>query len=368
MKNNELSIYINQAIANIVSDVLRNTLSNPRETVFLLQYRKQIQISQQRRTDREKNGQHIPAFLISSITDSCNLVCKGCYSRNNGTCGGENEKAVLSADEWKSIFVQASGLGIGFHLLAGGEPLLRRDVVEQAASMRDTIFPIFTNGTLIDESYCVLFDTHRNLVPVLSIEGLQEATDSRRGDGVYEQLIEKMKMLKKHKVFFGVSVTVTKSNLKDVTDRDFIQQLHSMGCNVVFFIEYVPVDPSTEGLAFSDAERRELEKAQKVLRKDFPCTLFLSFPGDEIKMGGCLAAGRGFFHINPFGEAEACPFSPFSDRSLKTSTLLEVLQSPFFAKIQESNLAAGGHAGGCTLFEHEGLVKTILSEVKKGRS
>ena len=88
--------------------------------------------------------------------------------------------------------------------------------------------------------------------------------------------------------------------------------------------------------------------------------MFLSFPGDEKFMGGCLAAGRGFFHINPQGEAEACPFSPYSDRNLKEHSLLEVLRSPFFAKLREAELVGGEHTGGCALFERDDEVRKLL--------
>ena len=81
-------------------------------------------------------------------------------------------------------------------------------------------------------------------------------------------------------------------------------------------------------------------------------------------MGGCLAAGRGFFHINPYGAAEACPFSPYSDRSLKNYSLLEALQSPLFNKIQTENLTWGEHDGGCTLFNHVNDIESLLTNIK----
>lgn len=365
MENNELTLYINKAIGNIVSDVFVNTLNNPKESTFLIKYGKQAKESMKRRVKYEEKGQHIPAFLISSITNSCNLFCKGCYARSNGICNEKSQSQMLTDRQWENIFKQASELGIGFNLLAGGEPLIRKDVIQKASAFQNTVFPIFTNGTLIDDDYCDLFDKNRNLVPVLSIEGLQETTDSRRGEGIYLQLLDKMKMLQQHKILFGVSITVTKDNILEVSNINFMKQLESLGCRLVFFIEYVPIDKSTMSLAFSDIERHNLENRQQILRAEIPSILFLSFPGDEKSMGGCLAAGRGFFHINPYGEAEACPFSPYSDRNLQTSTLLEVLQSPFFKKLQKDRLVGGEHIGGCTLFEKQDTVKDILQLAKE---
>lgn len=87
----------------------------------------------------------------------------------------------------------------------------------------------------------------------------------------------------------------------------------------------------------------------------------LSFPGDEQEMGGCLAAGRGFFHINATGGAEPCPFSPYSHMNLKEQSIISVLESPFFEKVREISAAeALNHKGGCTLFQFEDEVKGIV--------
>ena len=227
-------------------------------------------------------------------------------------------------------FPAGEELGIGFHLLSGGEPLLRRDVITAAAGYPGTAFPVFTNGTMLDRAYLELFDRSRNLIPVLSIEENETETDGRRGKGIYQTLLKKMEELRRRKLLFGVSVTVTAKNLECVSSRDFLNHLEQLGCRVVLFIEYVPVDPATRNLAFSAVERECLAARQEKLRKAYPSVLFLSFPGDEVKVGGCLAAGRGFFHIGPYGDAEPCPFSPYSDFSLKGHTLLEALDSPFF--------------------------------------
>ena len=108
------------------------------------------------------------------------------------------------------IFTQSEELGIEFILLAGGEPFIRKDVLLQAGNHSNIIFPIFTNGTKIDESYIKLLEQKRNLIPVISIEGHKETTDKRRGEGIYEKLEEVMKRLNNNGILFGASVTVTK--------------------------------------------------------------------------------------------------------------------------------------------------------------
>ena len=128
--------------------------------------------------------------MIASITGECNLHCAGCYSRANGICGEDVSNNQLSANDWEDIFKQSKNLGINFIVLAGGEPFMRDDVILKACGFPEILFPVFTNGTMLNEKYFDLIDKNRNIVPVLSIEGDENLTDSRRGKGVYNQLIE----------------------------------------------------------------------------------------------------------------------------------------------------------------------------------
>ena len=88
--------------------------------------------------------------------------------------------------------------------------------------------------------------------------------------------------------------------------------------------------------------------------------VYIAFPGDEKSSGGCVAAGRGFFHINSHGGAEPCPFSPYSDCNVRDTSLREALQSPLFLGIQKEGLLLDDHAGGCTLFLHKKEVESLL--------
>ena len=194
-------------------------------------------------------------------------------------------------------------------------------------------------------------------------EGGQYHTDHRRGKGVFGAVWRTMEEMNRLGLFFGVSITVTKGNLDSVTDDVFISSLQEIGCRLIFFVEYVPVDGNTKS-ALEETERNLLAKRQRELKVDFPGTLFLCFPGDEKALGGCLAAGRGFFHINAFGDAEPCPFSPYSDTGLKTGSLQEALASALFQQIRESGLEAQEHAGGCALFSRKAEVAALLQNGK----
>ncbi|MBE5989416.1 MAG: radical SAM protein [Paenibacillaceae bacterium] len=355
-----LEKYLTGGVENIVKGAIKATLSNPQESIFMAKYAFSSKEASKKRAQAEKNGEHIPPFLIASITSKCNLHCTGCYARTNQACVDSAPVCQLTDEEWKRIFIESRDLGIGFILLAGGEPMIRKDVITAAGEIPEIIFPIFTNGTMINDSYIVLLKKYRNLVPILSIEGREEKTDERRGEGVYQKLTCAMDLMKKNKVLFGASVTVTTANLKEVTSKEFLYQLEENGCKVVFYVEFVPVTKEATELAPGDEEREYLKDKLNEIRQSYDKMVFISFPGDEKTSGGCLAAGRGFFHINFHGGAEPCPFSPYSDMNVRDTSVREALNSKLFQNLQRENVLMEEHEGGCVLFERREQVEALL--------
>lgn len=358
----DLQKYLAEGAENIVKDAIRASFKNPKESLFLYKFSKHTRKATKIRQDYEKEGHNIPIFLIASITSSCNLHCTGCYSRANDACSDDDPQNQLTGDEWKNIFNQARDMGISFIVLAGGEPLLREDVILKASEFPEILFPIFTNGTVLNNDYFDLFDKNRNLIPILSIEGDEDVTDARRGEGVYSQLINSMELMRNQDLIFGASVTFTRENLNALIDDEFIENMRQFGCKVIFFIEYVPISEDTINMAPGDEEREILLNKITDLREKYDDMLFLSFPGDEKTSGGCLAAGRGFFHINSQGGAEPCPASPYSDINVKDATLLEVLDSKLFKSLRDGDILLDDHEGGCVLFEHRDEVERLLND------
>lgn len=356
----DLTEYMNNGIEQIVKQAMKSTLKNPLESAFMFKYMISQRAAAEKRKTSEANGMHIPPFLIASITTHCNLYCKGCYARANKSCGEHIGWNELTDDEWKRIFEEASKLGISFILLAGGEPLIRKNVLNAASCFPEIIFPVFTNGTMLDKSYIDFLNKNRNLIPILSLEGDCEQTDSRRGKGVYDLLTDTMKKMNERGIFYGTSITVTTKNYEYVTGEKFISMLNESGCKLAIFVEYVPVQDSTKDLAFTDNEREILESRLKILRSEYDNMIFLSFPGDEKYMGGCLAAGRGFFHINALGSAEPCPFSPYSDVNIKNGSLKEAISSPLFKRLTTDEFINKEHRGGCALFERRDEVQDMI--------
>ena len=370
MENTEFKLgeYLANNIEKLVKTVIKSTLTDPRESAFMAKFALSSKEASKRRARSEAEGENIPPFLIASITSSCNLHCAGCYSRHNHACSDGEPVNQLTAEDWSRLFTDARELGISFVLLAGGEPLLRRDVIEAAGNYPEILFPIFTNGTMFNDEYIKLFDKKRNLLPVLSIEGRLEKTDGRRGEGVYIRVKDAMEKLRKNHLIFGASITVTTENLKEITNDEFLKELQDGGCKAVIFVEYVPVTEASKGLAPGDEEREYLKEQLARIREEYPDMVFISFPGDEKAYGGCLAAGRGFFHINSHGGAEPCPFSPYSDISVKNISLREALRSPLFTALRDQNVLNADHSGGCVLFEQKDTVEAILAHINSSNN
>jgi len=364
----DLSKYMTDSISNIMAKAYINVLSNPREARFIHRMQRLFADSSKRRSRLlQDDGIEVPPFLIASIATTCNLQCKGCYARKNGIAApdGQPRRSTLTPEQWCSIFDEAASLGVNFALLAGGEPLTRRDLLEQIAQVEDMIFPIFTNGTMMGESYLRFFKQHMNMVPIFSLEGNALQTDNRRGQGVYRLVEQSMLKMKEEKLFFGASITVTTENYQAVTDLDYVRQLRDHGCKLIFYVEYVPIDETTAHLAFADEHVAAMEQQLERLRTEIEGLIALSFPGDEKALGGCLAAGRGFFHVGPDGAAEPCPFSPYSDSNVLQTGLRGALQSPLFRRIRDARALGWEHTGGCTLFEHRDEVQAMLAQNRK---
>lgn len=346
-------------LGSFFNRALKVCITNPSLLCFLLRYNKNLKEATDVREHMEEQGVHVPPYMIASITNKCNLKCKGCYARAQKRIKGQE----LTADRWAEIFREAGEIGISIIFLAGGEPFTKPEVLDATKEFNDIIFPVFTNGTLIDDKMIMKLKKQKNLVPIISIEGYETDTDVRRGKGIYEHVRDLMKKLDENKVFFGASITVTSKNMETITSDAFIKELMGSGCRLFMFVEYVAVEEGTEQLILNDSKRSKLRDIVSIFSSKYN-GLFVSFPGDEEQYGGCLAAGRGFVHVSPEGNLEPCPFSPYSDTSLKDTSLKEALQSEFLNKIRQEHGKLAETKGGCALWNNRDWVVSILNNTQ----
>ncbi|QEE16773.1 radical SAM protein [Promethearchaeum syntrophicum] len=347
--------FFNKQLIRLFYDAFRFSLKSPSYAYFLLKTLQYQKKAQKVRSKWKEQQLHVPAFLIFSVTGKCNLQCKGCYSHAQH----RNKEAELSSQKLRDIIAEAKDLGISIILFAGGEPFIRPELLDITAQFPEIIFPIFTNGLLINDIMIQKLKKQKNVIPVLSIEGGYEETDLRRGTGVFGKVQNVMQKLFQARIFFGTSITLTTSNFSIVTQTTFIQSIIDHGCKLFFYIDYVPVKERTEHLMLTEEQASQISLLTDHFKKQFS-QLFVAFPGDEEKLGGCLSAGRGFLHISPEGRIEPCPFAPYSDTNLQDVSLKEALQSKFLAQIRQNHDELMETRGGCALWEKQEWVKTLL--------
>ncbi|MEA3462105.1 MAG: radical SAM protein [Bacteroidota bacterium] len=336
-------------------DAWRHSRFHPLEAAWWLRTLSRQKKMEARRRKAEHEELMIPPVMIFSITNQCNLNCKGCYaSKRLMECREE-----LSLERINQLFHEASELGVGVVMIAGGEPLMRPEILWVASEYRDMIFPVFTNGLMLNAGSIAYFKQNRNLIPIISIEGNRQFTDQRRGKGTHTRLVQTLEQLRQTRQFFGISVTVTRENFEEVTHPVWLRTHHQMGSSLFFLVEYVPQSERDMQLCLSEEQKEELQIRLETLRKQMPA-LFVSLPGDESQYGGCLAAGRGFVHISADGSLEPCPFAPYSDININKVSLKEALQSKFLNRIRESHHLLTESQGGCTLWENRNWVVTQL--------
>jgi MoaA/NifB/PqqE/SkfB family radical SAM enzyme len=347
---------LDDSITSVLGQAMRILLTRPSLFLFgaraMLSQRKAASL----RRKAKALGVQVPAVMIVSITRQCNLSCKGCYMKAQHREPGPE----MTPGQIRSVIGQAGDLGVSFIVFAGGEPLVRRgEILTLAREFPGIIFGVITNGLLIDEHLAESFAARRNIVPLISFEGLRGETDARRGKGVYGRLMKTCSLLGQAGVFFGCSLTVTKSNHALVTDEAFIRRMIDAGCTVFTFVEYVPVQEGTEDLVLTGEQRAALIGCLRTYPRRFPA-LFIGFPGDEDVFGGCLSSGRGFIHVSATGDLEPCPAAPFSDANLTRIPLREALRSRFLGEIRKHHERLTEAKGGCALWTNRAWVASLL--------
>ena len=236
---------------------------------------------------RAKYNCNIPWAILLDPTSACNLHCVGCWAAEYGN------KLNLSFDEIDDIIRQGKEMGVYMYIYTGGEPLMRKkDLIRICEKHDDCIFLTFTNGTLIDEAFADEMLRVKNFVPAISLEGFGEATDSRRGKGVYEKVLKAMKILHERKLVYGISCCYTSANYDAITSEEYWDMMIENGAYFVWYFHYMPVGNDASPELLPTPEQREtVYRRIRDYRSRKP--LFaMDFQNDAEFVGGCIAGGR----------------------------------------------------------------------------
>ncbi|MBI4966342.1 MAG: radical SAM protein [Desulfomonile tiedjei] len=308
------------------------------------------------RADFEKREGFGPPFtILISPTAQCNLQCTGCYS------GKYVREKGLSYELMDRLLGEARDIGALFIVLSGGEPLTRKDdLFPLIEKYNDMYFMFYTNGTLINDAVADELYRLGNAGAIMSLEGFEEDTDARRGNGVFKKVMATMDRLRERGVPFGTSLTVTSRNVEKLTSDDFFAHLADKGVMVCWFFLFMPVGKDPDVSLMPSPEQREyLRQRGTALRAKYP--IFIAdFWNDAPYVGGCIAGGRNYIHINANGDVEPCVFTHFAVDKIHEKTLSEVLHSDFFATIRSKQPYSENLLTPCMIIDNPDVYRTVV--------
>ena len=304
---------------------------------------------------RDQYHCNIPWAILLDPTSACNLRCTGCWAAEYG------HKQNLTYEEIDSIINQGVKLGTHVYIYTGGEPLVRKhDLINLCEAHPDCAFLSFTNATLIDEEFVQNMIRVANFVPAISVEGFEEATDARRGEGTYAKVSRAMELLRESGLPFGVSCCYTSANASSIASEEFFDWLIEKGALFAWVFTYMPVGVGSPTSLMVHADQREhLYRFIREMREKKP--LFtLDFQNDGEFVGGCIAGGRRYLHINAAGDVEPCVFAHYANVNIRETSLLDALRSPLFMQYYEGQPFNDNLLKPCPILENEGLLADMV--------
>jgi len=307
----------------------------------------------------DKPKKSLPSMIIISLTNRCNLTCLGC------SCHRDKLQS-LSRNLVDEIISFAKKDGPKVFVLMGGEPLLWKDLPWLLERHQDAYFEINTNGILMDESLADFLSEIGNSAMYFSLEGPEDETDRRRGNGVFNKVSQAMQQLQERGVPLGANILVTPLNFDAVTSGSFVQALVKRGSLQVRYFPYKPVgDHPDLSLLLSPSQRKILYERVIQIRKTFP--VIAVDHENDMPLGGCFATNGIGIYISAEGRLEPCGILHYSDSVLTEGQSLDVA-------FQNSPLLKGMRSlyrsqAGCLLHDRPRelleLLKNIFPETYK---
>jgi MoaA/NifB/PqqE/SkfB family radical SAM enzyme len=150
-----------------------------------------------------------------------------------------------------------------------------------------------------------------------------------------------------------------------VTSDAFLDKMVSLGIKFGFYFNYMPVGSNALPELIPTPEQRThmYRWLRRTRNGETGKPLFvMDFQDDGEYVGGCIAGGRRYFHINAAGDMEPCVFIHFSDSNIREKTLLEGLQSPLFMAYYHQQPFNDNHLRPCPMLENPQCLRAIIAE------
>lgn len=307
---------------------------------------------------RLKKGELFPAFLMISVTDQCNFNCQGCWVKI------DNKSKGMNPDTLNNIINSSKAKGSYFFGILGGEPIMYQHLIEVLEQHPDCYFQLFTNGTLLTDEVAQKLRKLGNVTPLISIEGLEDVSDIRRGaSNVYDRSMNGIEAATSNKLMTGVATSVCKSNFKDLVSENFVQKCIDKGIHYLWYYIYRPVgsNPSTE-LALNEQEILELREFMVNARLKYPIMIVDTYWDDKGK-ALCPGAVGISHHINPYGDIELCPPIQFAlDNAHDGKNIGEIIENSELLRHLRNEIPKTTQ--GCILLDKPEALTSMITDLK----
>jgi AdoMet-dependent heme synthase len=327
-------------------------------------------------TNRETSAFERPYVISWNLTYRCNLACEHCYLDAGGKPEVHTEsfadRRELSTEGCFRVIDEVAAFAPDCLLiLTGGEPLLRRDIVEiiRYGTGKGLWVVVGTNGVKITENLATILQSESVRGLSLSLDALDERRHDlfRRVRGAWRNTVEGAKILARAGLAFIVQTTVARHNVAELAAiADFAHdELGAKVWNLYFLV------PTGRGAHVSDLDAKDYDHVLTELRAiqkrfagrmlvnakcapHYARVLVAEEPGAPALKGyaggaGGCPAGTHYLGIRPNGDVTPCPYLPLFGGNLRTQSLTEIWQSSdLFLEIRGRS-RLGGRCGDCEL-------------------
>ncbi len=311
--------------------------------------------SVQRFKKRLRSGRSFPPFLYISITNACNLRCRGCWA------DVASPQVSIGLAEISELICSAKKHGNSFFGILGGEPFMHPQLIEILEAHPECYFQIFTNGHFITDEVASELRRVGNATPLVSVEGRELVSDERRGGrSVYDRTLAGIDTCVRHRLITGVTTSVCQSNYDDLVSEAWVDELIRLGVHYVWYTTYRPVGPDpSPGLALTPEQVRGVRRFAIKMRNEKPIGVVDAYWDDKGR-ALCPAAVGISHHISPQGDVEPCPIVQFAGENIRDNggDLFKTIGESAF--LEGFRKVAAETTRGCIVLERPDLLMEIV--------
>lgn len=271
----------------------------------------------------------------------------------------------LTLEDLGRLLDEADAMDVGHVYLMGADPFHRRDpaaYLDLLAAHPHQVFYLFTEGQRLSDEHLERLRRAGNIVPMLNVDGLEQATEARKGEGAWARVSALMERLHTRRVPWFVTTMVSTANLDHVTSDAYVEHLAARGAWIVAYLPYTPVDAHAEAaLVLSEAQLSELYQRSLALNSWRRKLVVLDLLGIERELTAC-PAGLETVTVYHDGTLAPCAALPLGHRAsnVKERPLRELfLTDPLYVALR-ARRAEGKHH--CLFYSSTGFLAGHLED------